>query len=90
MCMGASPQQDSHTCRCTREAQALTNRSGAGEMSMNPLFRRLTCLLLMTAMIVSFVVLSAPGLVHAAATCTPQATLPADTPPVAHSMQVPM
>ena len=48
---------------------------------MNPLFRRLTCLLLMTAMLVSFMVLSAPGLVHAAATCTPQATLPADIPP---------
>ena len=48
---------------------------------MNPLFRRLTCLLMMTAMIASFVGLSAPGLVHAAATCTPQATLPADIPP---------
>jgi uncharacterized protein YkwD len=44
------------------------------------MFRRLTCLLLMTGMIVSFAVLWAPGLVHAA-TCTPQATLPADIPP---------
>ena len=48
---------------------------------MNPIFRRLTCLLMMTGMIVSFVTLSTPGLVHAAATCTPQATLPADIPP---------
>jgi uncharacterized protein YkwD len=48
---------------------------------MNPIFRRLTCLLMMTGMIVSFVVLWAPGRVHAAATCTPQATLPADIPP---------
>jgi uncharacterized protein YkwD len=48
---------------------------------MTPIFRRLTCLLMMTGMIVSFVVLAVPGLVHAAATCTPQATLPADIPP---------
>ncbi len=48
---------------------------------MNLIFRRLTCLLVMTSMIVSFVVLAAPGVVHAATTCTPQATLPADIPP---------
>jgi uncharacterized protein YkwD len=46
---------------------------------MNLIFRRLTCLLVMTSMIVSFVVLAAPGFVHAA-TCTPKATLPADIP----------
>src|ERR1700693_4247325 len=50
-------------------------------MSMNPIFRRLTGFLLMSVMIGSFVVLWAPGLVHAAAPCTPQATLPADIPP---------
>jgi uncharacterized protein YkwD len=47
---------------------------------MNLMFRRLTCLLLMTALLVSFALLWAPGLVHAA-TCTPQATLAADIPP---------
>ena len=48
---------------------------------MKHIFRRLICLLMMTSMTVSFVVLAAPGLVHAAATCTPKATLPADIPP---------
>jgi uncharacterized protein YkwD len=48
---------------------------------MNPIFRRLTCLLMLTGLLVSFAVLWAPGLVHAAATCTPQATLAADIPP---------
>src|SRR5436305_1900559 len=47
---------------------------------MNPIFRRLTSLLMIAGMIVSFVVFAAPGLVHADATCTPQATLPADIP----------
>lgn len=48
---------------------------------MKPIFRRLTWLLMIAAVIVSFVVLAAPGPVQAATTCTPTATLPADISP---------
>lgn len=48
---------------------------------MKQSFRRLTWLLLLAAVTVSLVVLAVPRSVHAAGTCAPTATLPADIPP---------
>lgn len=47
---------------------------------MKRFFQRLTCVLMIAGAMVSLAMLSTPGSVHAATTCTPNATLPADIP----------
>src|SRR5438876_12387149 len=76
----APPQRDGHPRGCTREANAPDLFGRGREMKMNPLFRRLTCLLMLTGVLVPLTVLATPAPVHAD-TCTPIATLPADLTP---------
>src|SRR5437660_2058667 len=64
--------------RSVGEAETLTKEVRTRGISMKRFFQRLTCVLMIAGAMVSLAMLSTPGSVHAATTCTPNATLPAD------------